>query len=225
MKDVYKKVYEDLLNEYKGKEYLTGYHKHRIVPGYLGGTYDIDNIVCVPQRVHSIIHFLRWKLFKDSRDKRAQKMIGIGPSGLSHQDRVDHGIYCANEKIGFFGASTEKRAEWARRGWETQKKECIETGKKNYYYWSTEEGRRERASLGGTASCLTNIKFREKIGRFKDNPAFASECARLSPKKPVTNGKIIRKFRTDEEVDVFLSNNETWRRGCLTKNERLALGK
>lgn len=220
----YKAVYDMILETYQNVPWTEGCHKHRILPGYLGGMYTEDNVIFVSQRIHSIIHFLRWKLYKDLRDKRAQKMIGIGPSGLSHQDRIDHGIHCAKHKIGFHGASEYDKIIWRNRGWSTQKDEYLNTGKKNFYYWATVEGRKERASIGGLASYGKNKAFIDQQGSFTDK-LLASNAAKKSAKKPVTDGKVIRKFHTDDQVTEFLLNNLTWRRGCPTKNEKLELVK
>lgn len=223
MKNVYQSVYDSIIIQYSGRKWFKGCHKHRIQPGYDKGTYELSNVLFVTQREHSLIHFLRWKLFKDSRDKRAQKMIGVGPSGLSHSDRIEHGMMCAEQKIGFHRAESSLKSEWKKRGRETQKIKCETEGEKNWYYWSTPAGRKERASLGGKASYGKCAAFIEQQGSFKDKK-FASEAAKKSAKKPVTNGSgVIRKFHTELERDMFLKDNPTWRRGCPTKKELLQL--
>lgn len=225
MNKIYKKVYNLILEEGKKREYFEGCHKHRIIPGYLGGAYVKDNLAFLTQKEHSIVHFLRWKLFHNLEDKRASKMIGVGPSGLSYEDRKDHGKYCARLKIGFHGADDQLRKEWQEKGRRTQKQNTNERGVKNWYYWSTVQGRRERASMGGKASYSRNEAFLNQQGSFKDK-IVASAAAKKSAKKPVTDGLgKMRKFHTEEERLLFLTANPEWRKGCPTKKERLALGK
>jgi len=224
MKLTYQKVLIAIIEVASSRPLFDGCHKHRILPGYLGGSYTEDNVINLTQREHSIVHFLRWKLYQDSRDKRAYKMIGIGPSGLSHQDRIDHGRYCVESRTGIHGADEDTRNMWRERGRATQLKKAS-LGEKNWVYYSTEKGRRERAQLGGLASYGNNQAFINQQSAFKDKDK-ASAAAKKSAKKPVTDGKgTLRKFHTEEQVNIFLKENPTWRKGCPTKKEKLVLGK
>lgn len=197
-------------------EPFTGCHKHRIIPGYAGGTYDSDNVVYLSQKQHSLVHWLRWKIFKDSRDKRGFKMIGIGPSGLSYEDRVEHGHMCRKEKIGIHGLPLDKKQNIGFKTLSKQKKEYEQTGKKNFFYWSTKEGRRERARLGGKTSCQTNKAFILQQGTFKD-PNKAKLYGAMSGKKQATNGIENKRFKTDDERNKFILENEGWRVGTTRK--------
>jgi hypothetical protein len=222
LRRTYQKVMDAIVVSASGRSFFDGCHKHRIIPGYAGGTYNVENVVYVTQREHSIIHFLRWKLYGDLRDKRAFKMIGTGPSGLSHQDRVDHGRECAENKIGIHGADEATRTEWQGRGRATQVVKA-KLGEKNWVYWSSEEGRRERSRLGGKSSHTKNQLFIEQQCSFTDKDK-ASAASRKSAKKPVTDGRgTLRKFHTEDQVIMFLKENPTWRRGCPTRKEKLAL--
>lgn len=222
MKIIYEKILAQIILQSKSRKYFDGCHKHRILPGYQGGEYVECNVVFLTQREHSIVHFLRWKLYRDLRDKRAYKMIGMGPTGLSHQDRIDHGKICFKSKVGIHGVDDQIRSEWQQKGRDTQRLAAA-LGEKNWYYWSTREGREERAILGGKASYGKNKSFIDQQGAFKDR-AKASLAASKSAKKPVTDGRgTLRKFHTEEEVDKFLLENPTWRRGCPTKKEKLVL--
>lgn len=224
MKKIYESVLLSITEQAKSRVHFESCHKHRIIPGYLGGEYTTDNVLFLTQREHSIIHFLRWKLYGDSRDRRAHKMIGRGPSGLSHQDRVDHGKMCFDSGIGIHGLDKQTRAEWQERGRLTQQA-AIALGDKNWVYWSTPEGRKERAKLGGLASYGKNQAFINQQSSFKDKEK-ASAAAKKSAKKPVTDGcGVLRKFHTDEQVTKFLMENPTWRRGCPTKKEKSVLVK
>ena len=224
MKKIYEKVLLSITDQARSRVYFEGCHKHRILPGYLGGEYYVDNVLFLTQREHSIIHFLRWKIYGDSRDKRAYKIIGKGPSGLSHQDRVDHGRRCFESGIGMHKVDKRTRSEWQEKGRQTQQA-ALALGNKNWVYWSTPRGRKERAQLGGLASYGKNQAFINQQSSFKDRNK-ASAAAKKSAKKPVTDGcGALRKFHTDEEVTNFLLKNPTWRRGCPTKKEKLALVK
>jgi len=209
-----KTVYENVLNsiyESSPSAWFDKCHKHRIVPGYEGGEYVESNVVFLTQREHSLVHWLRWKLFGDTRDKRAYKMIGKGPSGLSHQDRVDHGKLCAEMGIGIHSPDFDNSIA-AKRGMDTQRADYIENGTKNFYYWSTPEGRKERAIMGGKASVKVNQAFKDNMGSFKDKE-HARNAGAKSAKKPVHKDGVIRKFHTDDEREKFLSENPGWSRG------------
>lgn len=225
MRSIYQTVLDNLIKEGSSREWFVGCHKHRIVPGYKGGEYAEGNVVYLTQKEHYIVHYLMWKLFRDSRDKRAYKMIGVGPSGLNHQDRVDHGNMCLAKKIGFHKADSETKKVWQQKGTESQKTNYEENGTKNWYYWSTPEGRKERSSLGGKTSYKTNEAFKKQQSSFKDK-SLASAASKKSAKKPVTDGRgVMLKFHTEEERNLFLIANPEWRRGCPTKKERSALVK
>lgn len=224
MKQIYQNVYINLIEKADGRAKFTGCHKHRILQGYNGGTYVKGNVLFLTQQEHSLIHFILWKLNGDSRDKRAYKMIGKGPSGLSHDDRVDHGIACARDGIGFHSASDDTKTLWRQRGRDTQQIRAVDLGDKNWYYWSTEVGRKERASLGGKASYPNNKDFMAQQGSFRDK-ARASSSGMKAAKKPVTDGKRIIKFHTEEQRTAYLINNPLWRTGCPTKRDKLELGR
>lgn len=210
MKTIYERALQSTYDQ-SPAEWFTGCHKHRIVPGYNGGDYVEGNVVYLTQSEHRLVHWLRWKLFKDSRDKRAYKMIGAGPSGLSHQDRIDHGKMCKKLGLGIHSPDFDK-ANAARKSMDVQREEYEKTHNKNFYYWSTKQGRSERASLGGLQSCQTNQAFIDQMGSFKDKD-LARIASSKSAKKPVHKNGVICKFHTDEDVDAFLANNPGWRRG------------
>jgi hypothetical protein len=112
----------------------------------MGGTDDDCNLTYLNVREHIIAHYLLWKIYKNPNDLRSMKMLG---ANLSPQHRKIIGEFCRDNQIGFFSTPVEERKEWMIRGIETQKQEYLNDKVKNFYYWSTEEGRKERASLGG----------------------------------------------------------------------------
>jgi hypothetical protein len=121
-------------------------HRHHIVPKHSGGTDDPSNFTYLTIREHIIAHFLLWKMHHNPNDLRAIKMLG---AKITSAQRKILGIWCRDNKIGFHGATKEQRLEWNRKSIKAQKSK----GDKNsFWWWSTEEGRKHRASLGGKAS-------------------------------------------------------------------------
>jgi hypothetical protein len=143
-------IYSNLCegNKSRREDYkkYSGLHEHHIVPKHMGGTDDDCNLTYLNVREHIIAHYLLWKIYKNPNDLRSMKMLG---ANLSPQHRRITGEFCRDNKIGFFSIPVEERKEWRIRGIETQKQEYLNDKVKNFYYWSTEEGRKERASLGG----------------------------------------------------------------------------
>lgn len=51
-------------------------HKHRIIPGYQGGTYHKKNVVYLTVKEHRIIHYIMWRLHNHIYDLLAYKRLG-----------------------------------------------------------------------------------------------------------------------------------------------------
>ena len=147
---MFNRIYSNLCegNKSRREEYkkYSGLHEHHIVPKHMGGTDDDCNLTYLNVREHIIAHYLLWKIYKNPNDLRSMQMLG---ANLSPQHRRITGEFCRDNKIGFFSIPVEERKEWMIRGIETQKQEYLNDKVKNFYYWGTEEGRKERASLGG----------------------------------------------------------------------------
>jgi hypothetical protein len=71
---------------------------------------------------------------------------------LTSQQRKQIGLWCKENKIGIHGYSKEKLKECSLSGFLSQKQSKSEN---TFYYWSTIEGRKKRASMGGKASLLS----------------------------------------------------------------------
>jgi len=112
----------------------------------MGGTDEDCNLTYLNVREHIIAHYLLWKIYKNPNDLRSMKMLG---ANLSPYQRKITGEFCRDNQIGIFSIPIEERREWNIKGIETQKRDYLNNKTKNFYYWSTEEGRKERASLGG----------------------------------------------------------------------------
>lgn len=146
-KVIYSKLCEDRKIRIKSYGPGSGLHKHHIVPKHMGGTDDDVNFTYLTVKEHILAHYLLWRIYKNPNDLRSMKMLG---ANLSVKHRKIIGNWCRDNGIGFFGASAEDRKKWAMKGLASQRK----SGDKNtFYWWSTEEGRKERSSLGGSKTC------------------------------------------------------------------------
>ena len=147
---MFSQIYSNLCesNKSRKEDYkkYSGLHEHHIVPKHMGGTDEDCNLTYLNIREHIIAHYLLWKIYKNPNDLRSMKMLG---ANLSPQHRKITGEFCRDNQIGLFSTPIEERKEWMSKGIETQKQEYLQNNIKNFYYWSTEEGRKERASLGG----------------------------------------------------------------------------
>ena len=145
-----KLIYKNLCENRKGiKESYkpkSGLHKHHIIPKHMGGADDESNFTYLTPKEHQIAHYLLWRIYKNVNDLRSMKMLG---ARLTLLQRKTIGEWCRDNKIGFHGATSEQKAEWCKKGLETQK---LSGDKNSFYWWSTPEGRKERASLGGKKS-------------------------------------------------------------------------
>ena len=220
-------IYQNLCNSRKiNKPFYkkgSGLHEHHIIPSHSGGLDEDENYTYLTTREHTIAHYLLWRINKNPNDLRSMKMLG---ANLSVAYRKIIGRWCVENKIGFHNDkfTKEERLEWSLKGLETQK----ESGNKDsFHYWSTQEGQKERASLGGKAGGASQLKERGFIACTSLDPIErslqASKASLLSPKKPITNGVINKKLFTDEEVNSFIENNPEWRRGQTLKNKKLNL--
>lgn len=125
----------------------SGLHRHHIKPRHSGGEDDEENYTYLTIREHKIVHFLLWKMHGNVNDLRSMHMLG---ANLSVEKRRIIGKWCYENKIGCHAISDEQRLKNLAAGRETQKLDYETTGNKNnFYYWSTEIGRRERSSIGG----------------------------------------------------------------------------
>jgi hypothetical protein len=200
---IYQKIYYNICEH--GKQLKNSYrpgsglHKHHITPKHCGGIDIEDNYTYLTVREHIIAHFLLWKLYKNPNDLRSMKMLG---AELSVQYRKYIGIYCRDNKIGFHGANKEQRSKWRKLGIETQK-----TQENSWWYWSTEKGRKHRASLGGKAGSKSQMI--NGVGIHTNDKKLRSKYASLGGKAIkgmicVTNGEHRTRIRPDR-LDEFLS--------------------
>jgi hypothetical protein len=139
---------------------------------------------------------------------------------LTPAQRKITGEFCRDNKLGFHGASSVQRREWAKRGLETQK---LSGDKNSFYWWSTEEGRRKRASMGGKATAANgnnylNSPFWKTPEGIEKRKEIAQKGAAAMPRKCATNGVITKRFYTDDERNEYISQNPGWRVGIHWNN-------
>lgn len=67
-------------------------HRHRILPGHMGGTYDPDNVILVEvtkcdrnRASHSMWHFASWQLWNKEEDRIAWKSLA---GQLGQEERI-----------------------------------------------------------------------------------------------------------------------------------------
>lgn len=151
MSSIYSRIYYNLYQSRKHlkEHYIRGsnIHKHHIIPKHSGGTNEQDNLTYLTIREHIIAHFLLWKIHKNPNDLRSMNMLG---AKLTYEQRRIVGLWCKENKKGWFDPETKKIA--IQNSLNTQKEM---NNKNTFYYWSTPEGRKERASMGGKASILS----------------------------------------------------------------------
>ena len=113
----------------------------------MGGSDVENNYTYLTVREHIIAHFLLWKIHKNPNDLRSMKMLG---ANLTYEQRRIIGLWCKENKIGWFNPEVQKIA---RKNAMTTQKEI--NNEKTFYFWTTPEGRKKRASLGGKASIVS----------------------------------------------------------------------
>ena len=69
-------------------------HKHRILPGHVGGTYVEGNVVSVSVTQHTMWHFANWQLWGREEDRLAWR----GLAGIVGKEEIIRGISSANGK-------------------------------------------------------------------------------------------------------------------------------
>jgi hypothetical protein len=78
---------------------LEGFHKHHIIPKYLGGTDAPSNLVLLHPYDHAILHFVRWKMYGFDGDGWAYNKLkawlddgGMTVKGMRHSEKAKKAI-------------------------------------------------------------------------------------------------------------------------------------
>ena len=207
---MYKEIYNNLCTIGKTRKNLykkgSNFHKHHIIPKHSNGDDINENYTFLTIREHIIAHYLLWKLNKNPYDLGSMHMLGAHIS--SHQRKI-FGEWCRDNKIGFHSFSLEMRKEIGYKSWK-----IAQQNKNEFFYWSTQEGRLERARLGGKASFASGNNKEFLFWCSKEGSQMRAKMGGLSSGKLcVTNGVETKKFKTDIEVNGFIDNNPSWKRG------------
>jgi hypothetical protein len=175
---MYISIYENLCAAGKDRKHLykkgSNLHKHHIVPRHSGGTDADHNFTYLNVREHILAHFLLWKIHRMPNDLRAMHMLG---ANLTSEHRKLLGEWCRDNKIGFHSDkfTHDEKSQWRMKGLQKQRDEELEN---SFYYWSTEEGRRNRASLGGKVGGKKQAELKLGI----HNPEMQKRAASLGGK-------------------------------------------
>lgn len=208
---MFDRIYSNLCESNKSRKddykKYSGLHEHHIVPKHMGGTDEDCNLTYLNVREHIIAHYLLWKIYKNPNDLRSMKMLG---ANLSPQHRRITGEFCRDNEIGLFSTPIEERKEWMSKGIETQKQEYLQNNTKNFYYWSTEEGRKERASLGGKQRASKEFNYWASNQGRKERASLGGKAHKGKKVMHLPGTKGWKRI-LPEDVDIKL--NEGWKFG------------
>ena len=204
---IYYNLCESSKSKYNNYKKYSGLHEHHIFPKHMGGDNSEENLTYLNIREHIIAHYLLWKIYKNPNDLRSMKMLG---ANITPQHRKIIGEFCRDNQIGFFSTPVEERKDWRLKGIEIQKQEYLINNTKNFYYWSTEEGRKERASIGGKQRASTEFNYWASNEGRKTRASLGGK-AHKGKKVMYLPGTKGWKRISPEEVDIKL--NEGWKFG------------
>jgi hypothetical protein len=94
------------------------FDKHHIVPRYMGGTDDFDNLVTVSRTCHTMFHYCNWKLWNNKEDYIAYKGLS---SQITKQDIIKETASIAGKKsyeneTGLFSLTKEEKKKASSKG-------------------------------------------------------------------------------------------------------------
>lgn len=171
---MYKEIYKNILENAKNRVLTCYTEKHHIIPKYQGGSNSIDNLVELTYREHTIIHFLRWKLFNNPEDKCAYKLMMNHT--LNRKIEVGKMVAEINKKSGHISklAKYNKDTKWMLK---IQTKESCSLGGKKAGKIAKDTGQiytiktKESCTKGGiTAGNLAKERNQvQQVGKFKGN--------------------------------------------------------
>lgn len=129
------------------------YEIHHIIPSFLGGTDNIENLIALSKEDHKKAHIERYEKYNDFRDLCSYYMIGYNFSEAhkisSSEGGKIGGKIVYNDKLGIF-RSNEERKMWASMGGKIGGK--LQKERKIGIHIDNKEKKLEWASMGGKAS-------------------------------------------------------------------------
>lgn len=207
---IYSKIYNNLCEKKRQlkEHWLPGsnLHRHHIKPRHSGGSDDEDNFTYLTIREHILAHYLLWKIYKNPNDLRSMHMLG---AKLTYQQRRVVGLFCKENKIGFWNASNDQQRQWKMNGVKNQIQNGIGIFNK--------DSRVKYASLGGSVGG----RRQAELGIGGHSPEVLAKC-RSAGGKSHTGKKWIHKDQNKtrvhpDDLDHYLSLG--WKLGSgKTKN-------
>lgn len=158
---MYLNLYNSLCMKGKSKKSqykkFSGLHKHHITPKHSGGDDADENLTYLTVREHIIAHFLLWKIYRNTLDIGAMKMLG---AKITPSQRRQLGLWCVENKIGIHGWSEEQKLEHNKT---ISKKTSIRMrDEKKGFHAHTPEERKIVASNAGKLGGAMQVK--NKLG-------------------------------------------------------------
>lgn len=94
------------------------FDRHHIIPRYMGGTDNFENIVTVSRTCHTMFHYCNWRLWNNKEDYIAYKGLS---SQITKQDIIKETASIAGKKsyenkTGLFSLSIEEKKKYSSIG-------------------------------------------------------------------------------------------------------------
>jgi hypothetical protein len=94
------------------------FDKHHIIPKYMGGTDDFNNLVTVSRTCHTMFHYCNWRLWNNREDYVAYKGLS---SQISKQEIIKEtasisGRKSYENKTGLFSLTKEEKMKASSKG-------------------------------------------------------------------------------------------------------------
>lgn len=82
-------TYEKLINKYRNQNIEGYYETHHIIPKYLGGSNDSENLIKLTYRQHILAHLLLWREYKNPEDLSCYRLMkGLNSSRKSEISKM-----------------------------------------------------------------------------------------------------------------------------------------
>ena len=202
----YLKVYCNLIRKAENRTPPEGYtEKHHTFPKGIFG--DNDRIVVLTPREHYITHLLLEQICIKRYgvgDKNTRKMTLACIMMRNRSEKYNSHLYEQVRK-----RHSENMKEKMKEI-ETQKQDYLNNNTKNFYYWSTEEGRKERASLGGKQRGSKEFTYWASNEGRKER---ASLGGKAHKGKKVMHFPGIKGWKRIPPEDINIKLNEGWKFG------------
>jgi len=94
------------------------FDKHHIIPRYMGGSDDFDNLVTVSRTCHTMFHYSNWRLWNNKEDYIAYRGLAsqILKEEIIKQTSSIGGKKCYENGIGLFSLTEEEKKKASSKG-------------------------------------------------------------------------------------------------------------